>query len=88
MAATWRPRSRDCPTNSRPRASDHANALAAMRATLAAQRDGEADPLYYLRDELQAAQNAAAAARKGQPWLATAGFAGKPARSAAAVCSP
>jgi hypothetical protein len=37
----------------------HANALAAMRATLGAQRDGETDPLYYLRDELQAAQNAA-----------------------------
>ena len=37
---------------------DYANALAAMRATLAAQSDGETDPLYYLRDELQAAQNA------------------------------
>jgi hypothetical protein len=36
-----------------------ANALAAMRAALAAQSDGETDPLYYLRDELQAAQNAA-----------------------------
>jgi hypothetical protein len=37
---------------------DRANLLAAMRATLAAQRDGEADPLSYLRDELQASQNA------------------------------
>jgi hypothetical protein len=36
----------------------HANALAAMRATIAAQRDGEPDPLYYLRDELNAPQNA------------------------------
>jgi hypothetical protein len=36
----------------------HANALAAMRATIAAHRDGEPDPLYYLRDELQAPQNA------------------------------
>jgi hypothetical protein len=36
----------------------HANALAAMRAAIDAQRDGETDPLYYLRDELQAAQNA------------------------------
>ena len=36
----------------------HANALAAMRATIGAQRDGEADPLYYLRDELRASQNA------------------------------
>jgi hypothetical protein len=35
----------------------HANALAAMRATISAQRDGEADPLYYLRDELNAPQN-------------------------------
>jgi hypothetical protein len=35
----------------------HANALAAMRATMSAQRDGEADPLYYLRDELSAPQN-------------------------------
>ena len=30
----------------------HANALAAMRATIGAQRDGEPDPLYYIRDEL------------------------------------
>jgi hypothetical protein len=35
----------------------HANALAAMRATIGAQRDGEPDPLYYLRDELNAPQN-------------------------------
>jgi len=34
-----------------------ANAVAAMRATIAAQRDGEPDPLYYLRDELNAAQS-------------------------------
>lgn len=38
---------------------DHANALAAMRAAISAQHDGEPDPLYYLRDELQASQNAA-----------------------------
>ncbi|WP_132507983.1 hypothetical protein [Nonomuraea diastatica] len=31
-----------------------ANALAAMRATLAADRDGDDDPLYYVRDELHA----------------------------------
>jgi hypothetical protein len=36
---------------------DRANLLAAMRATLAAQADGEADPLYYLRDELESAQD-------------------------------
>jgi hypothetical protein len=36
----------------------YANAIAAMRATFSAQRDGEPDPLYYLRDELRASQNA------------------------------
>ena len=35
----------------------HANALAAMRATIGAQRDGEPDALYYIRDELSAPQN-------------------------------
>ena len=35
----------------------HANALAAMCATIDAQRDGEPDPLYYIRDELSAPQN-------------------------------
>jgi len=35
---------------------DMANVLAAIRATLAAHADGEADPLYYLRDELDARQ--------------------------------
>jgi predicted DNA-binding ribbon-helix-helix protein len=35
---------------------DRANLLAAIRATLAAHADGEADPLYYLRDELSARQ--------------------------------
>jgi hypothetical protein len=35
---------------------DRANLLAAMRATLAAYADGETDPLYYLRDELDARQ--------------------------------
>src|SRR5260370_36970574 len=35
----------------------HANALAAMRATISAQRDGERDPLHYIRDELNAPQN-------------------------------
>jgi hypothetical protein len=44
---------------------DHANALAAMRAAIGAQRDGETDPLYYLRDELEAAQNAAKARTRG-----------------------
>ena len=35
---------------------DMANLLAAIRAALAAHADGEADPLYYLRDELNARQ--------------------------------
>ena len=35
---------------------DRANLLAAIRATLAAHADGEADPLYYLSDELSAHQ--------------------------------
>jgi hypothetical protein len=35
---------------------DRANLLAAVRAALAADADGEADPLYYLRDELNARQ--------------------------------
>lgn len=34
--------------------TDLHNLVAAARATLAAQRDGEPDPLYYLRDELHA----------------------------------
>ena len=36
---------------------DRANLLAAMRATIGAQADGEPDPLYYLRDELDARQD-------------------------------
>ena len=39
---------------------DRANLLAAMRAAVAAQADGETDPLYYLRDELDARQAGAA----------------------------
>jgi cytochrome b len=35
---------------------DRANLVAAMQATLAAHADGEADHLYYLRDELNARQ--------------------------------
>jgi predicted DNA-binding ribbon-helix-helix protein len=35
---------------------DTANLLAAIRATLAAHADGETDPLWYLRDELNARQ--------------------------------
>ena len=35
---------------------DMANLLAAIRATVAAHAEGEADPLYYLRDELSARQ--------------------------------
>ena len=44
----------------------HANARAAMRATIGAQRDGELDPLYYIRDELSAPQNLAEAREGGR----------------------
>jgi hypothetical protein len=37
---------------------DRANLLAATRATLAADADGETDPLYYIRDELNTPHNA------------------------------
>jgi hypothetical protein len=40
-----------------------ANLRAAMRAALAAHADGEADPLWYLRDELHAAESADDASR-------------------------
>ena len=43
---------------------DRANLRAAMRATLAAYADGEADPLWYLRDELNAPQTPDAASRR------------------------
>jgi len=43
----------------------HANALAAMRATIGAQRDGEPDPLYYIRDELGAPQQLSEAREGG-----------------------
>ena len=35
---------------------DRANLIAAIRATLAADAEGEADPLYYLRDEVDEQQ--------------------------------
>ena len=43
---------------------DRANLRAAMRATLAAHADGEPDPLWYLRDELNAAQRPAEGSRR------------------------
>jgi hypothetical protein len=43
---------------------DRANLLAAIRAALAAHADGEADPMWYLRDELDAPENPADAARR------------------------
>jgi hypothetical protein len=43
---------------------DRANLRAAMRATLAAHADGESDPLWYLRDELNAAQRPAEDSRR------------------------
>ena len=43
---------------------DRANLRAAMRATLVAHDDGEPDPLWYLRDELNAAQRPAEDSRR------------------------
>jgi hypothetical protein len=43
---------------------ERANLLAAIRAALSALADGEADPLWYLRDELDAAQSPADASRR------------------------
>jgi hypothetical protein len=40
---------------------DRANLLAAVRAALAAHADGEADPLAYIRDELNAPHDTAQA---------------------------
>jgi hypothetical protein len=44
---------------------DRANFLAAIRATLAAEHDGEPDPLSYLRDELETAPHGPVARRGG-----------------------
>ena len=43
---------------------DRANLRAAMRAALAAHTDGEPDPMWYLRDELDAPESAADASRR------------------------
>ncbi len=45
----------------------HQDLTAAARATLAADADGERDPLYYLRDELEAAGHSAPD-RGAEPW--------------------
>src|SRR6185437_2230671 len=60
----------------------HANALAAMRATIGAQRDGEPDPLYYIRDELSASQNLSESREGERQCPVTAECAVQPARSA------
>ena len=44
---------------------DRANLLAAIRATLAADTEGESDPLGYLRDELDSPGTSAATRRRG-----------------------
>jgi hypothetical protein len=43
---------------------DRANLLAAIRATLAADADGDADPLGYLRDELDSPEPPASTRRR------------------------
>jgi hypothetical protein len=45
----------------------HQDLEAAARATLAAHAEGEADPLYYLRDELGATRGRPQE-DEGQPW--------------------
>ena len=43
---------------------ERANLRAAMRATLAAHADGEPDPMWYLRDELNAPESITPASRR------------------------
>jgi hypothetical protein len=43
---------------------DHANLLAAIRATLAADAEGETDPLGYLSDELDSTSTTATSRRR------------------------
>jgi hypothetical protein len=43
---------------------ERANLRAAMRATLAAHADGESDPMWYLRDELNAPESLPADSRR------------------------
>ena len=43
---------------------DRANLRAAMRAALAARADGEPDPMWYLRDELNAPESVPGASRE------------------------
>ncbi len=45
---------------------ERANLRAAMRATLAAHTDGEADPMWYLRDELDAPESVPGASRESR----------------------
>ena len=45
---------------------DHANLRAAMRAALAAHADGEPDPMWYLRDELDAPESVPEASREAE----------------------
>ena len=76
LAGMWQTSTTRSPTRPRLRA-DHAafgqlgrtrleaaNLRAAMRATLAAYAEGEQDPLWYLRDELNAPQASSAALRR------------------------
>ena len=57
-------RSRGFPPSLSATRLDRANLRAAMRATLAAHADGEPDPMWYLRDELDAPESLPADSRR------------------------
>jgi hypothetical protein len=65
----------------------HQDLTAAARATLAADAEGEQDPLYYLRDELEAAQ-----IPESRPWCLSGRpdlrSGGRPGRCADTASSP
>jgi hypothetical protein len=65
---------------------DRANLLAAIRAALGADAEGEHDPLGYLRDEL--GSPGAPAATRRRRSARTGRSAGRPAGPAAPACSP
>ncbi len=68
--------------------AEYADLLAAARATLAADRDGETDPLYYLRDELAARGQLPPKHLRPVELLAQAGGPGEPPQPSTPVRPP